>query len=335
MARIGLVNTHLPTALSVYDSGMIISLLLLWALFFIWLPSLKDDGEYKNAFSFVSIIGISLIVVLFSNVITGKELEISNHIERFVTIWISIALLLHVWFVMKYKSEVYAVRWYKRGSIAFLFALSSAVFLHFLISDFAVRDILQTDVVSPQVYADTLNWLNSNAPKESVIWSNGGIGFYMPIFTSNFQLFNAAGGLHLMSSKELEERYLVSHYFDNLEFSDIERDFREYAGVGNSIHQYKTFNRKVKICKLLHLSVLGVDCGQETDAVSFKGEKYFADLYNQYKNTIQPNILGELKKFNVTYIVKDNESGNAFAPEKISHTRLLWENSRFKIYRLY
>lgn len=342
MARIGLVNTHLPTALSFYDGGMIFGILCLWGISFIWMKSLKDNPEYKNAFIFVLLTGIGLFVTLFSNVVTGKELEISNHIERFVTIWILIALVLYVWFLVKYRlsakgrsafgGDLYKLSYPKRLIVSTLSVFSFAIFLHFFVPGFAINSILETDTVSEQAYAEPLNWLNKNAPKESVVWSNGGVGYFMPIMTTDFQLFNALGGLHLVPSKEVEERYLVSHYFDNLTLPIIERDFRDYAGVGNSVHQYKTYNRKVKICKLLYLAVFDINCGLETNAVSFKGEKYFVDLYDQYKNNIRPNITSELKKFKVSYIVRDKKVEDNFLPEKIPNTKLLWSNNRFEIY---
>ena len=334
MTRIGLINTHIPTALSFYDSGMIFIILCLWSISYMWTRSLRDNTEYVEAFIFVSLLGVALCITLFSNVITGKELEISNHIERFVTIWISISFLLYIWFAIKFRFEIYSLSFYKKGLIVLSFAVSIAIFVHFLFSDFSIKYIIQKDTVSIQAYGAPLNWLNINIPKESVVWSNGDIGEYIPIQTTDFQLFNPAGGLHLVSNKEIEERYLISHYFDNLSVSDIERDFRVYAGVGNSIHQYKTHNRRVKICILLYLKVFGVNCGEQTDAVSFKGEKYFADLYNQYKNDIYPNIISELRKYNVTYIIKDNKMGGIFYPEKIPHTKLLWNNDRFFIYSI-
>ena len=101
-----------------------------------------------------------------------------------------------------------------------------------------------------------------------------------------------------------------------------------------AIHEYKTYNRKVKFCRILLLHKLGVNCGEETNAVSFKGEKYFVDLYNQYKNDIKPNIKEKLKKFNVSYIVKDKNEGKMLMPEEILGTELVWKNDRFEIYTI-
>lgn len=334
MSRIGLVNTHIPTFLSFYDSGIILVILFFWLATLFFINYLKKDSNYRQSFIFVMISGLSLIVVLFSNIITGKELEISNHIERFVIIWVSVALWLNICFLIKSFKEIYFISFYRKIVLLVLSSVSIVIFANFTLHGFIIKPILSTDVVSMQKYSEPLEWLKNNAKKESVVWSNGGIGYYIPIYTNNFQLFNPFGALHLMSGKEVEERYLVSNYFENLTLLDVEKDFRVYAGVGNSIHQYKTYNRKVKICRLLKLSFFSIDCGDLTDSVSFKGKEYFVDLYNKYKNDIRPNIIDELKKFNVTYVIKDKEVNDKFYPEKIKDSKLVWSNNRFMIYLL-
>ncbi len=334
MMRIGLVNTHLPTALSMYDGLMIGVILLLWYISFQWIRSLRKNKTYISALTFTFLMGLALIIVSMSNVITGKELEISNHIERFAIIWISIVYVMCVWFLMQFRFETRAISYFRKIVLSLLLILSSGIFAYFFIHGFSMQSVLKTDTVSAQAYAAPLDWLNKNWTGESVVWSNGLIGCYVPIMTTGFQLFNAFGGLHLVPSKEVEERYLVSHYFDNLTLQDIERDFRQYAGTGNAIHQYKTYNRKVKLCRLLGFSYLGIDCGQTTDAISFKGEKYFMDLYAQYKNDIKPNIKDELKKFNVTYIIKDKNQEETFMPASILGTKRVWNDDRFEIYSI-
>jgi hypothetical protein len=336
MVRINLVNSRLPTALSFYDSGVVILIVLLWYVFSWWVKDFPErkDGIDRSVYMFVYIVGVALIVALFSNVVTGKDFEVSNHFDRYVLVWMSISLITITYFAWKSRKEIQSQQLYKKVSLCVLFLVSFGIYANSFSQGFNLLDIMHTDTVSAQVYGAPLDWLNMNVPKESVIWSDADIGSYIPIQTDDFQLFNPAGGLHLVSDKEVEERYLVSSYFDNLSVLDIERDFRLYAGVGNAVHDYKTYNRKVRLCQIFGLSHFGVACGEVTDAVSFKGEAYFVALYNQYKNTIKPNIYIELKKFNVRYIVKDKRIEDGFAPEKLLNTKLLWSNTDFAIYSL-
>lgn len=334
MGRIGLVNTHLPTMLSFYDGGIILAVLALWSFSYFCFTNLKKDKSFVDNLTLVTVSGLGLFLTLFSNVITGKELEISNHIERFIVIWIGLSLFTYFWYFAKSFSEFSALRLYKKLVIIILLCLHSILFVYYLVDQFKIRQIFDSDVLTMQEYKEPLVWLSKNAPKESVVWANGGIGDYVPIETTNFILFSAGGGLHVMPNKEQEERYLISRFFDNLTLEDIKKDFRAYSGVGNSIHQYKTHNRKVNLCNIFKFSYLGMNCGQLTDAVSFKGEDYFVNLFNQYKNDIKPDIVEKLKKFNVTYIVKDKTATNIFKPEKIPNTELVWSEGDFEIYRI-
>jgi len=332
MARIGLVNTHIPTFLSFYDGFIILGMSLVWILSFYWIKDMQEDRGYKNAKLPILIVGVSIFISLFTNVVTGKELEISNHIERFIIIWVPVGLLSYFWFLYKYKYSFTQLIHYKKILLLFLIIFSiysSFAFGNSSMKFFSNKSVLDTEIVSVQKYVEPLDWLNSNAPKESVLWSNGEVGYYIPIVTTNFQLFNPLGGLHLVSSNEMEERYLVSSYFDNLTLQDIENDFRKYAGVGNSIHQYKTYNRKVKICK-----ILGFYCGMETNAVSYKGNDYFIGLHKQYLNSIKPNLTNFLNKYNVSYILRDKTIKDDFNPSKILGTKLVWYNDFFEIYTI-
>lgn len=332
MARIGLVNTHIPTALSFFDGGIICALLVLFGISYLWVNNLKNNHAYKDFVLCISLVGLGLCVALFSNLLTGKELEISNHVERFIIIWVDVSFIIYFWFFMQIRHEFYALNFYRKAILSVLFGISFAVCAYYFVRGCDVQLILHADTVSVQAYGDPLKWLDRNTPKESVIWSSGKIGDYIPILTDDFQLFHPLGGLHLVPSHEIEERYLVSHYFDNLTLLDIEKNFREYAGAGNAIHQYKTHDRKVRICQLLGLSHFGVDCGQRTDPVSFKGEKYFMDLYVEYESIKKTSVMDKLKKFNVAYIIKDNSAGNTFSPVEISGSKLVWSNGRFEIY---
>jgi hypothetical protein len=334
MSRIGLVNTHIPTMLSFYDGGYILIILSLWFISFYFFNNFKKDKIYRNGLLFVSISGIGLFFTLFSNIVTGKELEISNHIERFIIIWASLSFCIYFWHFINSLKEFYSLSMYRKLLLSSFFLTFIIIFAQFITRDFGVLELLKTNTEEVQKYAPPLSWLSKNAPKESVIWSNGDIGSYIPIQTTDYNLFSTAGGLQLMSSKESEERYLASHYFDDLTLEEIQADFRKYAGVGNAVHQYKTYNRKVQICIILKLSFFGANCGKLTDPVSFKGGDYFTALYDQYMKDIKPHISAELKKFHVKYLVRDKRINDKFIPNKTVSAKLLWSDENFEIYSL-
>lgn len=137
-----------------------------------------------------------------------------------------------------------------------------------------------------------------------------------------------------MPSQEIEERYLINNYFNDLKQADIEKDYQNYAGVGNAVHKYKTVNRGFKLCRILKLDKFGKDCGELTDAVTFKGKEYFNNLYQQYRDEIKPNINEKLKKYQVAYIIKDKEFKSNFQPENLEGTELVYQDERFLIYKI-
>ncbi len=315
MARINLDNTRLPTLLSFVDVGIIALVLLIWYLTF------RRTKATESTFIFIT--GAALAVMLFSNVITGKDFEISNHIDRYVLVWMSFTLFAAAFFAIK-----------QRRTVLYLLFLFSFILYGCLLSQgFGVVSIIKTDTTSVQAFAAPFYFLRTSGEKEAVVWSDAGIGSYIPIYTSNFTLFHPLGGLHLMSDSEVEERYLVSHYFDNLTLTDIENDYRQYAGVGNAVHEYKTYNRKVKICTLF-FSYFGATCGQQTNPVDFKGISYFEGLLSRYQNNIKPHIMDELAKFHVKYLLKDTLKDTKFTPEKLPNTKLVYRDARFEIYEI-
>ena len=158
---------------------------------------------------------------------------------------------------------------------------------------------------------------------------------YATALTKHYVLFADSGVLHLLSNKEAEERYLLNSAIDNLSLKDIKDDYQLFAGNGNATHPYKTHNRQVKICKILHLDLFHYDCGQETtDAVSFKGEKYFVDLFNQYQKEIIPDVNRLLKKFNVSYILIEETVIPNIDMTKFSNINIVYQDRGFVIYKI-
>ncbi len=333
--RIAMVETHIPTFFALYLVGVIgvfISLSIFSSRF---IHVLEGDLGYKREKLFSILTGVSLAVVLLSNVITGKDMEISNHIDRFVSLWAVLALLLYIYrvFLLPPSStwlEYKALPLLKKAFITLLGFLSLLYAGNAVLTGFTLPKLLYLDTKPQQEYAAPLEWLQENTPKESVVWNTGPLQYYIPYNTENFQLFNRFGGLHLMSSLEVEERYLVSRYFEDLSVHDIENDFRLYGGAGNALHQHNTHNRKVMMCEFLNLDSLGISCGKKETAVSFKGEYYFEDLHTRYTEEIQPHIQDFLKKYHVSYIVLDKTE--KIKTNDFIGTKLLWQNERFSIY---
>ena len=339
ITRLGLIKTHLPTSLAIFDCLIII---VVWSLFFLslrWNRSTdKDLSELITPFFTIS--GLALIIADLSNIITGQEIEISNHIGRFITIWLVIMLVSLFFYLKKNHHSLLKLSKYKK--ITPLFLLGITIFnLAPLVSNFLpslfgrITGMEKIKIIELQVMAKPLLWLEKNAEPDSVIWSSKKNSYYIPIYTSHYVLFSPLGGLHLVLSTELEERYLVANYFRNLTLADIKNDFRSYAGVGNAIHQYRSHNRWVKSCHFLRLEKIGYSCGRIEDSFSWRGEKYFFDLYQKYLNDIKPNIDEKLAKYHVNYILVDHREDQLKLPvSNIANAKLVYKDQRFEIYQI-
>lgn len=337
MQRIGLVNTYIPTAAVVYVSVWIVGMLCFWLLL-----SRHDQrvGLMKThgvQFPFFVLLGIAMLAVTCSNIITGKDLELPQHIERFIVLWLGFASVYTCYFLSRKHEQ----RKFSRPAFAFGVACIAVIFLgnvHYMVT-FGPSivfgesyDYVQAKKI--QGFTAPLLWLKENIKESTVIWAepNAPLHGYIVMATQHYILFAGGGGIHLVSGEELEERYLVSHYFA-LTRDDLVADYQAYAGVGNAYHGWKTHNRKVKICRILRLDHFGYQCGELTDRESFKGKAYFDGLYTRYQNEIKPNIVSELRKYHVSYIVRDSETDRPeFHPELIEGTKLVYSDGRFFIY---
>ena len=340
MQRIGLVNTHVPTAAVVYVSIWVVGMFCLWGL--LSRHNTRHIGLMKihdAAFPFFAVLGMAMVVVTCSNILSGKDLELPQHIERFIVLWSGFASVYSCYFLSR-KYE-----WQKFSRLALV--LGSLCVAVVFVGNIHYLSIFGPGVIFDEQYDferakkiqgfdAPLVWLKENAKEPAVIWAdpNGPLRGYVTMMTQHYILFSAGGGLHLVGQDELDERYLVSHFFA-LTREDLIDDYHAYGGVGNAYHGWKTHNRKVKLCDLLLLGRLGCECGELTDRETYIGAQYFTDLYERYRFEIKPNINSYLEKYQVAYIIKDNETDRVeFQPMLIVGAKQVYNDGRFEIYSL-
>jgi len=340
MQRIGFVPTHMPTAEVFYSGRWVILIVLSWFLSFWWSKELRANQTYKTSFIFVAISGLSLVIVSASNVITGKEMELAQHIIRFILAWASLALVAFLFFVKNNWAGFKSFNLCKK-SILFVLCLTCffglAAYYRGYLDNLSLshrRQIIQS-IEDGRRPSAVLSWLESREKKPVVIWINGDLPIegYITAATRHYVLFSNGGILQLVSSEEVEERYLVSNYFNKLSLDDIKNDFKLYAGSGNAVHPYKIHNRKVVLCRFFRLDKFGYNCGDKTDALTLKGEKYFTDLYDKYTKEIVPNIGYYLKKYHVAYFIKDRRVDKNIYAEKIGMERVYYDDN-FEVYKI-
>ena len=337
--RIGLVNTHLPTAAVFYVSIWVIAIFCLWIFLSRFDHRIGLNKESLSPFVFFTLLGLAMIVVSSSNVVSGKDLELPQHVERFIVLWFGFTSVYSFAVLCRKRLDMHIHPLsLTAGSLLFALIFFGNVMYVYTFGVGALFDEPRTpaELRKIQGFATPLAWLRENAKEPTVIWADPNAPFnsYVTMMTQHYVLFSAGGGLHLVGQDELNERFLVSHYFV-LTRGDLIDDYHAYAGVGNAYHGWKTHNRMVKVCQILHLDYFGHPCGELTDRESFKGKAYFDALYKRYEKEIKPNIHEELKKYHVAFIIHDKETDRReFQPELISGTKLVYSDGRFSIYSL-
>ncbi len=161
--RIALVETHVPTFFALYLVGIAALCMCLWYFSSRFIRVLQNDEEYQRGKLFSLLTGSSLVLVLLSNVITGKDMEISNHIDRFVSLWAVCTSLLYIYRIYKLRSiawfEYTALFLPKKFSLIILFTISIIYSGQSIISGFTLPKLLRLDTKPQQEYVAPLEWL--------------------------------------------------------------------------------------------------------------------------------------------------------------------------------
>lgn len=302
--RIGLLDTHIPRMEFYYYGRWIVLTLVLWFLSRRWMPSLRDE-ENNNIFKFFLITGLSLLIASGSNIITGKELEIANHMGRFVIVWFPMAFLSYLYIIFQsFRGESVKVNIYQKIVLGVLILIGCFAMIRNIPRAFPFFRNSSESMTSLQSYAGPLNWLVENIDQPVVVWADIGFSGYVPIYTNNYVLFHPSGVLQLVSDNELEDRYLVSKFLSlGPSREDVERDVGLYGGAG----------------KALKGPVM---------------QEHFDYIYNHYQEDIRPNVIKFLEYFRVEYIVVDLENNTEMTGVKKLSTQEVYNDGHFVIYKI-
>jgi len=337
VARLGLVNTHLPMAEVIYSGGWIGVVCALIAVLSWRVKSLKENRDLVMLGIFFVITGLGLWIMGGSNLITGKLLETGEHVSGLIYTWLAVATV-----------SIAALLWDVRGTLPRAIQYIAIVAI-VLMSVASIKYTLHTLTVfvSPsntgenwrpkQSYSKPFLWLQDMEPTPVVVWSDphGLSATLLPEYTRHFSLDAYWGMLELVPEGEIRERYLISQYFDNptIETLMSSDELPLYLGRRDQVHQSKTIERGIKLCRIAFFWDKGKDCGTIPTPQSLLGNQFFFDLEKRLQNDIRPNIKAYLKKYHVTYILKDKTLNPSYLPEKLGFV-LAYSDDRFELWHL-
>lgn len=335
MGRLGLVNTHLPMAEIVYSGGWIGVVLALLTVLLVRNKALREDYGAMVLVVFVSISGLGLWIMQGSNLITGKLLETGEHVRILIVPWLMFATV-GIGATFWQRREVLSGALRALGYVVFAVLLGvNARFVYEYFYPFLPQHVDASAWRTQQLYAKPFAWLEAQEPHPVVVWSESHdyLTTALPIFTKHYTLHAFWGVLELVSEEEVRERYLVSQYFNNPTAASLKQDLAEYAGRQDAFHNAGTLERKRKVCQMVYFWDAEHDCGSYQTATDILGEKFFLDLESQFMTDIKPHIKDYLRKYNVTYILKDTVLNPTYRPEVLG-ARKVYAGDRYEIYKL-
>lgn len=337
IGRFGLVNTHIPMAEVIYSGGWVGVIIAFLAILFWRGRMLRQDKEFVFIGLFLVISGLGLWVMQGSNLVTGKLLETGEHLRILILpmlILFTISIGTSLW-----ERRAQLSKGLRMFSVTVLVVLSgvNVYYTYYYFSPFLTSNVDRGLWQTQQLYAKPFAWLQNEEKEPIVVWSDPHdyITPNLPAFTRHFTLYAWAGMMTLISDNEIRERYLVSEYFNNPTVENLKEsdNMGLYLGRSDYPHKAKTMEREIKVCRTLFFWDKNKDCGTPLNSAELLGDEFFEDLEKKFQTDIKPNIKEYLKKYHVSYILKDKLLDPQYRPE-ILGAKLVYSDERFELYKL-
>jgi hypothetical protein len=335
IARFGLVHTHIPMAEIIYSGGWI-GLLLAFIAGLYWLAPQIRTPEFRRLFIFALLSGMGLWITQGSNLFTGILVETGEHVRVLILPWILFTtLILGAYLWRERHNFSVPIRALAALGVG-LFAIVSVNYTYlYYMPIVAITDTRREAWAEEERFMKPYTWLEQEEKNPVVVLSDPHtpITDNLAIYTRHFTVFSTLGMWHLVPEGELRERYLLSQYFNKPTASDLEADMATYLGRQTVFHIAKTDERRIKICRLMSFVTGKKDCGTPMTSAQLLGQSFFTDLESKLSTDIRPHIKEYLKKYHVSYILKDVVHNPGWHPEELGAKRVYSDGS-YEIYRL-
>lgn len=327
ITRIGLVHTRIPAIEAYYYGRWILAGVLAFLLLGRSLRSAADHVPARHLLWIIS--GAGLLGALMLNVATGAELTLAVHIGRIAIPWLPLALGAGVYAWWQARAPQLRFSHLIAGMLLLVLAVGTATGARRGLDFFGFNARGQT-VAEVQAYAAPLAWLQANVPQESVVWSNNSLAQHLAVLTRHYPLFFEGVALHVVSDREVEERYLLAHSLAPLSAADLKRDMGLYTGAGAAKLQPLAQNQRADLCRLV-VRIAPRDCPPRTSGVALRGEAYFEDLARRFTD-VRRDRDTLLAQYHVAYLLVDRQKDAAWRVP--SSWPVVYDDGRFEIRKL-
>ncbi len=321
MKRVGLFESHLP-AIDVYLYGRWVILTgILYFCVHKWAILRESVVFWAVTYS-----GIGLLVVSLSNIITGKDVATAEHVGRFITLWVAIFFPVILWKLWMSRREVWKLAWFKILILGGLILGCMGFLVSNLQRSLPFPEIANTDSVTIQEYADPLHWLQEREAEPLVIWANEEISMYVPILTRHYVFWTNVGGLQMMSTKEVEDRFLASQV-RLLTLDDLFASYERFQGSGVG-RRYEDFINKNKIRCLV-----GGECKADQSMREWIGDAKL-ELLAERQRQLKKDIAQTMKTYHISYIIADMTKSEDVYFKSLPGVQQVWRDNRFVVYEI-
>lgn len=155
----------------------------------------------------------------WQNVITGKYLLFSSHYYPATVLFAFLIFAVCAKFLADSFLEKNKIDIKRLAVIIFMIVLFAAV-AYRQKSDIRgayLNIVCPPDISSRQSLMPVADWLNKNTPKDSAIYALGSsYEWLIPVYTQDNVYWHSYAGFYLISDEELENRWVVQNFFNNV-----------------------------------------------------------------------------------------------------------------------
>jgi hypothetical protein len=298
--RMGMLNTHWPACF--FNVGFALSVFILLFGF------RKTIAKEKFAFALACL--VTVIIVNWQNVITGKYLLFSSHYFPPIIILIFVCFTIMLASVCeRNKRLLFPNKNLDKIVVVCLFLLIVLITSRqFGGTKFALTASASKDrMIELQKLSGVFDWFNLNTPKDSVIYFIGDDSYlnssFYPIYTHNNIYSGGYDGSFLLSNEELLDREIRNNIFNENFNEQFIKENRFGPLVLYYISKYQNAQIRNKIISILTNKNIKTDEMYPPD--------YIDGEINRYNEVKKEDVRTALKKFQLDYIVLDTKKDDS------------------------
>ncbi len=288
--RNGYIFTRVPGAfLSIFPLFIPILILIYYYLY-------SKENEKKK---FYLLLMGSLILAGFGlnwqNILTGLTIQFTSHLYPVMVLFSIIICQISVTFFEARKEGLLGGK--KILYLLVFLSLAGVMYLQKNQLIYTARTLLvPKDMSKYQKIADPIFWLDKNIEKDSTIYTLGDeYDWAIPIYTSGNVYFTNYAGVFLMSNNELEDRWVVKHFYDKVDRSVVYGNRDIWLDRFIDTYQSKEVRRKI----------LEKVTGNKYPETELMDEASIQKVLNKYENFKKIGFEKVLKTFDADYVMFD------------------------------